>query len=119
MLEIKHDSAHCCAAPKRKPDNKVTEILSAPNRATLLTCCMLFVIQQFSGINAIVYFSSAVFRDAGIANEALASAAVGLTNVVGTLGAAKIIDQFGRKCAVRAPACEPAAPAKLTASMHA
>ena len=58
---------------------------------------VLFLIQQFSGINAIVYFSSAVFKSAGIQSGALASAAVGLINVLGTVGAASVIEKTGRK----------------------
>ena len=38
----------------------------------------LFLLQQFAGINAIVYYSSAVFTQAGVANATVASAAVGL-----------------------------------------
>jgi MFS family permease len=59
--------------------------------------CLLFVFQQFSGINAIVYFSSSVFKQAGIASGALASAAVGATNVIGTLIATGLIEGAGRK----------------------
>ena len=58
---------------------------------------MLFLFQQFSGINAIVYFSSAVFQKAGVASGALASAAVGATNVAGTVVAAGLMDKAGRK----------------------
>ncbi|KAI7836406.1 hypothetical protein COHA_009737 [Chlorella ohadii] len=58
---------------------------------------MLFLFQQFSGINAIVYFSSSVFEKAGIQSGALASAAVGATNVLGTVVAAGLMDKAGRK----------------------
>lgn len=58
---------------------------------------IMFILQQFSGINAIVYFSSSVFAKAGLASEALASAAVGLINVLGTIGAASFMDRAGRK----------------------
>lgn len=43
----------------------------------------LFVLQQFAGINAVLYFSSLTFKDAGISNGALASLFVGLTNFAG------------------------------------
>ncbi|KAK9796344.1 hypothetical protein WJX73_010696 [Symbiochloris irregularis] len=59
--------------------------------------CVLFVLQQLSGINAIVYFSSSVFAKAGITSGALASAAVGAINVLGTVVAASLMDKAGRK----------------------
>jgi MFS family permease len=62
---------------------------------------VLFLIQQFSGINAIVYFSTAVFKSAGIQSDALASAAVGVINVLGTIGAASLIEKTGRKDLLR------------------
>jgi MFS family permease len=58
---------------------------------------VMFLLQQFSGINAIVFFSSSVFASAGITSGALASAAVGLINVIGTVGAASFMDRAGRK----------------------
>jgi hypothetical protein len=40
--------------------------LFAPSyRKGVIMGCMLFVFQQFSGINAIVYFSSSVFKQVG------------------------------------------------------
>lgn len=57
----------------------------------------LFLLQQFAGINAIVYFSSAVFTEAGIANATIASAAVGLMNILGTVVAGSFMDKAGRK----------------------
>jgi len=43
----------------------------------------IFMIQQFAGINAVVFFSTAVFRGAGIKSDVAASALVGLANVIG------------------------------------
>lgn len=68
-------------------------MLSGTNGKLVAICCALFVIQQFSGINAIVYFSSSVFRQAGLQSEALASAAVGVINVVGSAIAASLMDK--------------------------
>lgn len=58
---------------------------------------IMFLLQQFSGINAIVYFSSSVFARAGVGSGALASAAVGVVNVLGTVVAAGLMDKAGRK----------------------
>ena len=43
----------------------------------------LFLLQQLAGINAVVYYSTSVFRSAGIASDAAASALVGASNVFG------------------------------------
>ena len=43
----------------------------------------LFLFQQFAGINAVVYYSTAVFRSAGITSDVAASALVGTANVLG------------------------------------
>jgi hypothetical protein len=73
------------------------ETFSGVNGKLVAIALSLFVIQQLSGINAIVYFSSSVFRNAGIPSEALASASVGLINVLGTIVAASLMDKQGRK----------------------
>lgn len=43
----------------------------------------LFVLQQFAGINGVLYFSSLTFQDVGITDGALASLFVGITNFAG------------------------------------
>ncbi|KAG2498051.1 hypothetical protein HYH03_003812 [Edaphochlamys debaryana] len=72
-------------------------LLSGPAARPLLIGVALFAFQQFAGINALVYFSSSVFRQAGVASDTLASAAVGATNVLGTVVAAGLMDRAGRK----------------------
>lgn len=43
----------------------------------------LFLLQQFAGINGVLYFSSLTFHDVGITSSALASLFVGVTNFAG------------------------------------
>ena len=43
----------------------------------------LFVLQQFTGISGVLYFSLLTFQDIGISSSALASLLVGVTNFVG------------------------------------
>ncbi|KAG6779164.1 hypothetical protein POTOM_015535 [Populus tomentosa] len=57
----------------------------------------LFFFQQMAGINAVVYYSTAVFRSAGIASDVAASALVGASNVFGTTTASSLMDRQGRK----------------------
>lgn len=57
----------------------------------------LFVLQQFAGINGVLYFSSLTFQDVGITSSALASLLVGLTNFAGAVCASYLIDKEGRQ----------------------
>lgn len=57
----------------------------------------LFLFQQLAGINAVVYYSTSVFRSAGIASDVAASALVGAANVFGTAVASSLMDRQGRK----------------------
>lgn len=43
----------------------------------------LFALQQFAGINGVLYFSSLTFQDVGITSSALASLLIGVTNFAG------------------------------------
>lgn len=53
--------------------------------AVVLVGMSLFLFQQLAGINAVVYFSTQVFRSAGITSDVAASALVGAANVAGKL----------------------------------
>lgn len=57
----------------------------------------LFLFQQLAGINAVVYYSTSVFRSAGIQSDVAASALVGASNVFGTAVASSLMDRMGRK----------------------
>jgi MFS family permease len=72
-------------------------MVSRKYRRATLTAFLLFVCQQLSGINAVVYFSTQIFRDAGVTSAVLSSLLVMLVNVAGTaFVAAPLIDRFGR-----------------------
>lgn len=43
----------------------------------------LFLLQQFAGINGVLYFSSLTFQNVGITSGAQASLYVGVTNLAG------------------------------------
>jgi sugar porter (SP) family MFS transporter len=82
------------AARAKAADPTWREVLASPGARVGVT---LFILQQLSGVNAIVYFSSDVFARAGVASGAAASAAVGAVNVLGSLGAAALMERAGRK----------------------
>lgn len=96
-----------CTGSSTKDDVSWGEMFKGTNGRLVAIAASLFIVQQLSGINAIVYFSSSVFRDAGVPSEALASAAVGLINVIGTLVAVSLMDRSGRKYVFHLCACSP------------
>ncbi|XP_021275365.1 probable plastidic glucose transporter 1 [Herrania umbratica] len=78
-------------------DSRWLELLEEPHSRVAFIGGVLFVLQQFAGINGVLYFSSLTFQDVGIASGALASLFVGLTNFVGALCASFFMDTQGRK----------------------
>ncbi|THG09327.1 hypothetical protein TEA_007904 [Camellia sinensis var. sinensis] len=56
----------------------------------------LFALQQLSGINAVFYFSSTVFRSAGVSSN-LANIFIGIANLSGSIIALILMDKLGRK----------------------
>lgn len=89
--------AELSLAEKPGPTAGWGAMVSARHRRATLTAFLLFVCQQLSGINAVVYFSTQIFRDAGVTSAVLSSLLVMLVNVAGTaFVAAPLIDTFGR-----------------------
>ncbi|QDZ23279.1 MFS general substrate transporter [Chloropicon primus] len=72
-------------------------IFSKAYRKVLVVSVLMFVFQQMSGINSIVFFSSSMFHDIGVQNPAVASLIVGLVNLVGTMFTGYLVDRAGRK----------------------
>uniref|UniRef100_A0A8C5R5J6 Solute carrier family 2, facilitated glucose transporter member 8 n=1 Tax=Leptobrachium leishanense TaxID=445787 RepID=A0A8C5R5J6_9ANUR len=58
---------------------------------------LLMFFQQFTGINAIMFYADTIFEEANFKNSSLASVIVGVIQVVFTAIAALIMDKAGRK----------------------
>lgn len=58
---------------------------------------MLQTLQQFTGMNAFMYYSGDIFKEAGFSSPAVATVIVGLVNMLTTLIAIKYVDKLGRK----------------------
>ncbi|CAB4304611.1 unnamed protein product [Prunus armeniaca] len=78
-------------------DSSWLELLQEPNSRVAFIGGSLFVLQQFAGINGVLYFSSLTFQDVGITSSALASLLIGVTNFAGALCALYLIDKQGRQ----------------------
>ncbi|KAK6158959.1 hypothetical protein DH2020_006273 [Rehmannia glutinosa] len=75
---------------------KLVELLYGRHSRVVFIGSTLFALQQLSGINAVFYFSSTVFRRAGVSSN-LANVAVGFANMIGSVIALALMDKLGRK----------------------
>ncbi|KAG4922969.1 hypothetical protein JHK86_051782 [Glycine max] len=80
-----------------EPEAGWFDLFSSRYRKVVSVGATLFLLQQLAGINAVVYYSTSVFRSAGITSDVAASALVGASNVFGTIVASSLMDKKGRK----------------------
>lgn len=66
-------------------------------RKQLIVGVTVQLMMQFSGIDAVFYYSTRVFRQASVADPELATTGLGVINVVVTIFAVKYMDTAGRK----------------------
>lgn len=68
--------------------------------AALALCSALFVLQNLSGIDAILYYAPRIFQELGFSAGTAALAAtfgLGLVNVLATIAAMALVDRLGRR----------------------
>ncbi|RAL04026.1 MFS general substrate transporter [Aspergillus ibericus CBS 121593] len=66
----------------------------------LLTACALQLIQQFTGINAIIYYAPRIFEDIGLSGNSvdlLATGVIGILSFLCTVPAFMFMDRWGRR----------------------
>jgi sugar porter (SP) family MFS transporter len=76
------------------------ELLSLALRPALAIGIGLAVFQQFTGINTVIYYAPTIFQLAGLASHSaaiLATAGVGVVNVLLTILALELLDRAGRR----------------------
>ena len=75
-------------------------LLGPHARTPLIVGVSLAVFQQVTGINTVIYYAPGIFRSAGLSSTSvsiLATAGVGLVNVIMTLVAMRLMDSVGRR----------------------
>ncbi|KAG7201532.1 hypothetical protein KM043_004283 [Ampulex compressa] len=76
----------------------MSEILKKNHFKPLLISLGLMFFQQLSGINAVIFYTVRIFKDAGSSvDENVSTIIVGIVNFISTFVAAAIIDKLGRK----------------------
>ena len=83
----------------QKASVKKRSVLDPSLRLPLIIGIVLAVLQQFSGINAIIYYGPGIFENAGIdsSNALLFQVIIGAVNLLFTLVAIRGADRYGRK----------------------
>ncbi|KAL5576466.1 hypothetical protein UlMin_018165 [Ulmus minor] len=75
---------------------KFSELLYGRHYKMVFMGSALFALQQLSGINAVFYFSSTVFKSFGVPSN-LANICVGISNLLGSVVAMILMDKLGRR----------------------
>lgn len=75
---------------------KLSDLLYGRHFRVVFIGSALLALQQLSGINAVFYFSSTVFRSAGVPSD-IANMSVGVVNLSGSIVAMILMDKLGRK----------------------
>lgn len=80
-------------------DAKLSDLISVQsNRLALITSLSLMLFQQFSGINAVIFYANSIFEAAGSTlDPAICSIIVGVVQVLMTFASAVLIEKAGRK----------------------
>jgi MFS family permease len=84
---------------KKEPKGKLKQLFDNRLRNIIIIAFGITFFQQITGINAIFYYAPTIFEQAGGSTDSsfLQAIAVGLTNLVFTLVAIRLIDRLGRK----------------------
>lgn len=88
-------------SPFMKNVHQYLELFTVRNlNRRLLIACLLQIIQQFTGINAIIYYAPQIFRQIGLTGNSvdlLATGVVGVINFFSTIPAIMFMDRWGRR----------------------
>ncbi len=84
---------------EKKETSKIESIFSKKYRKPLLLAFFIAFFNQFSGINAFLYYAPRIFELAGLEKSAsfFSSIGIGIVNLIFTLVGIYMIDRFGRK----------------------
>lgn len=79
---------------------RFADLLAPRVRPALIVAMGLFMLQQLSGINAVIYYAPSVFELSGFSSsttQIMATAGIGVVNVLMTLVGMALIDRIGRR----------------------
>ncbi|KAI3917940.1 hypothetical protein MKW98_000174 [Papaver atlanticum] len=88
--------------------NPFKKLAQPSSRPPLVIGMLMQVFQQFTGINAIMFYAPVLFQTVGFKNDAslLSSVIIGLVNVFSILVSIKTVDKFGRRALLLQACCQ-------------
>ncbi|XP_044764963.1 facilitated trehalose transporter Tret1-like isoform X2 [Coccinella septempunctata] len=79
-------------------NEKISDVFTRSNFKPLTICLTLMIFQQFSGINAVIFYTTSIFRASKSTLEPeICTIIIGVVNVCSTFIANALIDRLGRK----------------------
>jgi SP family galactose:H+ symporter-like MFS transporter len=94
LLEIAQSLSHA------EEKGRLSDLFEASLRPALVAGIGLAIFQQVTGINTVIYYAPVIIQSAGISSASgaiLATAGIGLVNVLMTIVAMRLIDRAGRR----------------------
>lgn len=98
-IDVEEEVSEIEESMKHETGSNWSALFKKPIFPLILVSFGLFVFQQLSGINAIMYYGPKVFANSGFGEKAkfTAQALMGLTNVIATIFGVWIVDKLGRR----------------------
>lgn len=94
IQEMKDESARMA----QEKQVTVLELFRSPNyHQPLLISVILQLSQQLSGINAVFYYSTGIFKDAGVQEPIYATIGAGVVNTIFTVVSVFLVERAGRR----------------------
>ncbi len=94
LMQLRSDLQHEQRAERR------AQLVAQRNNRPMIIGVSLAIIQQVTGINTVIYFAPAIFKASGLGTDSatiLATAGIGVVNVVMTVVSMRLIDRAGRR----------------------
>ena len=99
--EVNKELAAIRESLKQEEGAKKTSIVAMLGKSyfarIIILGILLQLLQQLTGINCVIYYSTIIFQKAGIGNPSVATVVCGLVNMLTTLIAIFFCDKWGRK----------------------
>ena len=97
--EASQEVMRIAASVRHEASSKSESVLAPAHRRSLLIALALGLFNQFSGINAVLYYANDIFARAGFAtiSSAEQTVAVGAANLLFTFVGMALIDRIGRR----------------------